>query len=132
MVSSDPTRTLRAAKRPISHRIPQSFRGAPVASAALRAMVRIKVRVNGVAGGAMLKIGVEAGIVTDEQLVEAAAAKLLDAEAAAAIDASGAKLYLDGGYDVELSELEKDDVVTLACNGSPFNPYETSESPPPT
>eukprot|EP00966_Prymnesium_polylepis_P186840 4331051-Prymnesium_polylepis.1 len=45
-------------------------------------MVRIKVRVNGASTGALLKIGVEHDIMTDQQLAQAAAALLLSEEQA--------------------------------------------------
>ena len=39
--------------------------------------MRIRVRVNGVEGGATLSIGAEAGVKTESELVAAAATKLL-------------------------------------------------------
>jgi hypothetical protein len=82
--------------------------------------LRIRVRINGSATGATLKIGVEHGITTQQQLVEAAARKLLDADQVAALDATGAKLYLDGGDATEMSELEANDAVFFAFGGSPY------------
>ena len=43
--------------------------------------MRIRVRVNGVEGGATLSIGAEAGVKTESELVAAAATKLLGVRA---------------------------------------------------
>ena len=59
---------------------------------------RIRVSVNGTSSGATLKIGTEHNINSSDQLVEAAAGRLLSGEAASAVDVSTAKLYLDVRY----------------------------------
>ena len=50
--------------------------------------MRIRVRVNGVEGGATLSIGAEAGVKTESELVAAAATKLLGVDPA--VSACGA------------------------------------------
>ena len=56
--------------------------------------MRIRVRVNGVEGGATLSIGAEAGVKTESELVAAAATKLLGVDPTQSIDVSKAKLFL--------------------------------------
>ena len=73
--------------------------------------VRVRVRVNGASAGAALKISTAA---THDDLVQAAAKKLLDADHAAAVDTGIAKLYLNGGDKVDMELLEKDDTVYVA------------------
>jgi hypothetical protein len=94
--------------------------------------VRVRVRVNGASAGAALKISTAA---THDDLVQAAAKKLLDADHAAAVDTGIAKLYLNGGDKVDMELLEKDDTVYVAFSGSPFKNKaartEESETPSP-
>ena len=82
--------------------------------------MRIRVRANGAASGAALKIGADEGIATRAQLVERASALLLTAEQRASVDVEAARLYLDGGDEADLDLLDKDDVVFVAFGGEPF------------
>ena len=82
--------------------------------------MRIRVRVNGVEGGATLSIGAEAGVKTESELVAAAATKLLGVDPTQSIDVSKAKLFLSGGDTVDVADLAADDTVYIAFNGSPF------------
>eukprot|EP00966_Prymnesium_polylepis_P201022 4658082-Prymnesium_polylepis.2 len=67
-------------------------------------MQRIKVKVNGSETGAVVKIGVG---FSHSELVEAAAKKLLpDAAVASIDDHSKVKLYIDGGFAVDVDEIE--------------------------
>ena len=66
--------------------------------------MRIRVRVNGVEGGATLSIGAEAGVKTESELVAAAATKLLGVDPTQSIDVSKAKLFLSGGDTVDVAD----------------------------
>ena len=76
--------------------------------------MRIRVRVNGVEGGATLSIGAEAGVKTESELVAAAATKLLGVDPTQSIDVSKAKLFLSGGDTVDVADLAADDTVYIA------------------
>ena len=75
--------------------------------------MRIRVRVNGVEGGATLSIGAEAGVKTESELVAAAATKLLGVDPTQSIDVSKAKLFLSGGDTVDVADLAADDTPPL-------------------
>ena len=82
---------------------------------------RIKISINGISSGSLLKIGESVGITSKEALIAEAARRLLPEAGAKAVDPAAGELYLDGGFDVPtLNELDKDDHVFVAFNGSPF------------
>jgi len=71
---------------------------------------RIKISINGISSGSLLKIGESVGITSKEALIAEAARRLLPEAGAKAVDPAAGELYLDGGFDVPtLNELDKDD-----------------------
>ena len=95
-------------------------------------MTRVRVRINGTSGGAIVKIEDN---MTRESFVEAAKRKLLQEEAQrVAVDDSKVVFYLEGGYVVDdLSELESHDVVAVAFSGSGYkDKFQAGGSAPTT
>ena len=76
--------------------------------------MRIRVRINGSSHGVVLMIEPES--TGKKELVNLAARKL-ELEVA---DQGKAVLYMDGDDRVEVDELEKNDIVYVAFNGSPY------------
>ena len=69
------------------------------------APTRIKISINGISSGSLLKIGESVGITSKEALVAEAARRLLPEAGAKAVDPAAGELYLDGGFDVRSPEL---------------------------
>jgi hypothetical protein len=76
--------------------------------------VRVRVRINGAAGG--IHFSFEPGVVTDDDFVNGATEKL---GVPAVEDVSKVKLCVDGD-EAKVGDLEKGDVVYLAITGSPL------------
>eukprot|EP00966_Prymnesium_polylepis_P045763 1059478-Prymnesium_polylepis.1 len=80
-------------------------------------MVRVRVRINGVDNGIVTRVNENMSM---QDFMQEAKQLLLDTETAANVDDDQVVMYLDGDRVRKLSELEKDDVIVFAFNGSPY------------